>query len=129
MVVPGSGVYPSIPAEQRGGSPGVWAGGVRQSTRGTQSLTVHEMTREKISSLWFEGERPGWDLRFAASRRHREVFAGLQHTPSPAPSRQPACAFICMQSRGVPAHLHMQDVGAQSWKKKLSPKASDFQKK
>lgn len=96
---------------------------------GTQSLTMHEMTREKISSLWFEGERPGWDLDFAASRRHREFFAGLQHTPSPAPSRQPACAFICMQSRGVPAHLHMQDVGAQSWKKKLSPKASDFQKK
>lgn len=53
---------------------------------------------------------------------HGKVLLG---SPSPAPAR----AFICMCSRDVPDRLHMQHVGMQSWKKKVSPKASDFQKK
>lgn len=74
---------------------------------GTQSSTMHEMTREKISFLWFKGERSGWDLGFAASRRHREVFC--QAPAHSQPGSQPAaclCLYLHAEQRcaGSPAY-------------------------
>lgn len=59
---------------------------------------------------------------------HGSMGRVLQLLHAPHPCRH-LCAFICMQSRGVPDRLHMQDVGMKSWKEKLSPKGSDFKKK
>lgn len=74
-----------------------------------------------------EGERLGWDPGLAAPRQHGAVSAGLQHAPARLPADSPPVPLSAC--RGVPDRLHMQDVGTQSWKKKLAPKAPDFQKK